>query len=329
MKSRSKELLDRAILAMVAAIEVYNKPGFPYRNESFSILAINGWELLTKGKWLELHGNRMQDLYVYEHRETKGGKRSKKRYIKRTRSDTPFTHELGYLAKQLVERKILDVSASQNIELMLEFRNCATHFYNQDSAFEARLYEIGAACVKNFVRAAHEWFSREVSEFSFHLMPLTFLNPPSSIQSSLLNTEESKFLAFLDGIDIPGADPESPYSVTVNVEFKFIRSKGKDAVPIHVTTDKSTLPVHLTEENILERYPWNYPTLTKKCQNLYQDFKVNKKYHEIRRNLQTNHRFGHQRLLDPSNAKSTNKMFFNPNIMTELDKHYNKKEPSP
>ncbi len=31
MKSRSKELLDRAVAAMVAAIDVYNKPDSPYR----------------------------------------------------------------------------------------------------------------------------------------------------------------------------------------------------------------------------------------------------------------------------------------------------------
>ncbi len=37
MKSRSKELLDRAIAAMVAAIEIYNKPGFPYRTESLKV----------------------------------------------------------------------------------------------------------------------------------------------------------------------------------------------------------------------------------------------------------------------------------------------------
>lgn len=31
MKARSKELLDRAVAATVAAIEIYNKPDFLYR----------------------------------------------------------------------------------------------------------------------------------------------------------------------------------------------------------------------------------------------------------------------------------------------------------
>ena len=50
MKSRSKELLDRAIAATVASIEIYNKPDFPYRSETLCILTIYGWELLLGAK---------------------------------------------------------------------------------------------------------------------------------------------------------------------------------------------------------------------------------------------------------------------------------------
>ena len=329
MRSRSKELLDRALLAMVAAIEIYNKPGFPYRNESFAILAINGWELLLKAKWLDLHGNRTQSLYVYEHRDTSKGKRSKKVYIKRTRSKTPMTHELSFLAKALVNRKTLDPAASQNLEIMLEFRDCATHFFNHNQAFETRLYEIGAACVMNFVNLIHEWYGHEAAEFNFQLMPLSFLDPPRGTRGSFLNTEESSFLAFLDGVDNPNADQESPYWVTVNVELKFIRSKAKEAVPVQVTKDESALKVQLIEENILESYPWNYLTLTERCRQRYEDFKINQRYHDIRGSLQTDGRFGHPRFLDPGNPKSSKKIFFNPNILAELDKHYAKKENSP
>ena len=310
MKSLSRELLDRAVLAMVAAIEIYNKPGFPYRNESFTILAINGWELLLKAKWLALHGNSKRSLYVYEHRLTSTGKRSAKKTIKRTRSNAPFTHELGYLARQLVNDKELDPSACQNIEIMLEFRDCATHFYNESPAFNARLYEVGAACVKNFVSAAREWFQRDVSEFDLHLMPLTFIDLPADVGALFLNNEESGFLAFVDGKGEANVDPESPYSVSVNVELKFTKSKSKDAFPVQVTTDPTALPVNLTEEDIRERYPWDYSTLTKRCKTRYEDFKENQTYHTIRKNLDNNERYGWLRYLDPGNTKSAKKIFF-------------------
>jgi hypothetical protein len=35
MKARSRDLLDRAVAAMAAAIDVCNKPDFAYRGEAF------------------------------------------------------------------------------------------------------------------------------------------------------------------------------------------------------------------------------------------------------------------------------------------------------
>jgi hypothetical protein len=45
---QSKELSEKSILAAVAAIEIYNKPDFHYREEAFALLATNAWELLLK-----------------------------------------------------------------------------------------------------------------------------------------------------------------------------------------------------------------------------------------------------------------------------------------
>ena len=103
MKSRSKELLDRAVAAAVAAIEIYNKPDFLYREEAFAVLAINGWELQLKAKWLTDHGNKVSSLSVMEPRSKKDGTKGKKLQIKPTRSGNPFTHGLDYLAKKLVD----------------------------------------------------------------------------------------------------------------------------------------------------------------------------------------------------------------------------------
>ena len=52
MKSRSRTLAGKSIDAMLAAIEVYNKATFAYREESFAILASNSWELLLKARLL-------------------------------------------------------------------------------------------------------------------------------------------------------------------------------------------------------------------------------------------------------------------------------------
>ena len=52
--ARSTRLLKNAEAALISAIEIYNKPAFGYREETFAILAINAWELLLKAKVLVL-----------------------------------------------------------------------------------------------------------------------------------------------------------------------------------------------------------------------------------------------------------------------------------
>lgn len=322
MKSRAKELLDRSIAAMAGAVEIYNKPGFAYRNESFAILAINAWELLLKAKWLALHNNQLRCLYVYEHRINKAGARSKKEYVKRTRSNTPFTHDIAYLSNRLRGLKILDPSAHDNLEAMLEFRDCAVHFYNDSPAFNERLYEIGAACVRNFAYSARDWFSREVGEFDIQLMPITFLNLPKDVTAFLLNVEEQQFLAFLDSIYDTNYEPESAYAVALNVEFRFVKSKGANVLHSRTTNDPSAFALRVSEEDIREKYPWDYFALNERCRARYKDFKINGEYHRVRKPLQEDERYAKVRFLDPTNPNSSKKVFFNSNILQELDKHY-------
>lgn len=325
MKARSKELLDRAVAATVAAIEIYNKPDFLYREEAFTVLAINGWELLLKAKWLADHNNKVSTLYVMEPRTKKDGTKSKQLQVKETRSGNPFTHSLDFLAKKLAETKGFDTNAWANIQALLELRDSSIHFYNRSGAFPVRLQEIGTASVKNFVAATKSWFGRDMSEFNFYLMPLSFVALPKQTEAVVLNHEEKKFLAFVESLEPANDDAESPYSVTVNIDIKFTRSKAKNALGVLVTTNPNAPEVRLTEEQIRDRYPWDYDRLTEECRKRYKDFKAAQKYHDARKTLLNDKRFGEIRFLDPGNLKSSKKPFFNPNILQELDKHFTKK----
>jgi hypothetical protein len=60
----SCELYRKASDIMLCAIEIYNKPTFAYRDETFCILAVNAWELLIKAKVLADNGERLEVLYV-------------------------------------------------------------------------------------------------------------------------------------------------------------------------------------------------------------------------------------------------------------------------
>ena len=43
-----RSLLDKSVGSMLSAIEIYNKPNFQYREDTFAILSVNAWELLLK-----------------------------------------------------------------------------------------------------------------------------------------------------------------------------------------------------------------------------------------------------------------------------------------
>ncbi|MEM2111576.1 MAG: DUF3644 domain-containing protein [Candidatus Bathyarchaeia archaeon] len=319
MKARSKELLDRAIAAMVSAIEVYNKPDFPYRGESFTILATNAWELLLKAKWLNKNKNRLSSLCVRQ------GKGEKKKRIKKTRAGNPITHSIGHLANKLLEIKELDENVRRNLEILEELRDSAIHFYHSNPDFDEKLQEIAIAAVKNFHVATKDWFGEDLSKFNFYIMPLSFVAPSSQQETIILNKAEQRFLKYLSQHEKQVGEYDSPYAVTINMEVKFVRSKEKSAMPIRVTKDPNAPAVRLTEEDIREKYQWDYKTLTEKCQQRYENFSINQKYHQYRKAFYEDDRYVHIRRLDPANPKSPNKKFFNPSILNEFDKYYRKK----
>lgn len=325
MKARSQELLDRAVAAMLAAIEVYNKPNFPYRAEAFAALAVNAWELLLKARWLVENKNDVSSLYV---RETpkQADKPARKPRVKKSRSGNPMTHGAEFLGKKLAEKGVLDQAAFKNLEALIELRDSVVHFYNRSPLFAQRLQELGAASVKNFVAATADWFQRNLAEFNFFLMPLSFIELPPTAEAIVLNPQEKKFLAFLDNLEPKTSDPSSQYSVTVNIDLRFTKSKAKDALAVQVTDNPNAPAVRLTDEQIRERYPWDYEKLTKECKNRYEGFKVNQEYHASRKALLKDKRYCYVRELDPGNPKSAKKQFFNPNILKELDKRFSRKK---
>lgn len=323
MKSRWSQLFDKSLAAIVAAIEVYNKPDFQYREETFAVLAINSWELALKSYWLREHGNKMSSLYVHERRENKDGTLGRRKVAKKTRSGNPFTHSLEFLLNQLHSNGELPLEVVSNLNAMIEIRDSATHFYNQSPLFAKRLQEVGMGCLKNYVEIAKSWFDFELSEYNFYLMPLSFLSAPSKMEGIPLNKEEVNIVSYIDSID--NSDPDGTYAVTVNVNIGFVRSKAKDALKIQIVrNDDDALKVELTEEQIRERYKWDYKQLNDRCRERYLDFKINPQYHSLRKQIIPDERFCNTRYLDPGNPKSGKKDFYDPNVLQFFDRHYTK-----
>lgn len=322
MKSRSQELLDKSIAAMISAIEIYNKPDFKYREETFTILAINGWELLLKAKWLREHKNKISCLYVKENKNNKNGSQSKKQITKTSQCGNPITHGLDYLSKKLIEKKILNEVAKSNIDILKEIRDSSVHFYQKLPAFSLRIQEVGSASLKNYIQALKDWFDLDIEGYNFYLIPLAFV-PITKLESVLkLNKEETNLVKYISSLE--AANDDSDYAVSINVDVKFTRSIGKDALEVHLSNDPSSTKIQLTRKQFKDKYPLNYESLTKECRSRYSDFKVNSKYHSIRKSLIGNPKFSNTEKLDEDNPNSPKQTWFSKAIFSELDKHYTK-----
>jgi hypothetical protein len=105
-------------------------------------------------------------------------------------------------------------------------------------------------------------------------------------------------------------------------------AKGKGGIDVGRVriTDNPTVPA-IREETILEYYPLNYGKLTALLRERYSDFKQDKKYHRIRKELSGRVQYCKIRLLDPGNPRGGSKHFFSQDIVAVFDEHYTKRVP--
>ena len=328
MKSRSRTLAGKSIDAMLAAVEIYNKPNFAYREESYAILAINSWELLLKARILQLSKNRISSILKYQKRQKVNGTLSEKLYRVKNRSGTYASVGL-FGAMDLLQNEYgdkIDPAVRENLELICEIRDNAVHFMNKGFDISKIVQELGTACLRNYLLLVRRWFAIDMSTYNFFLMPLAFVRDELKADIVSLNSDERKLIDFLR-LKTTSAEVanEDGFNVSLHLDIKFSRSKSGSAQKVIVTNDPDATPVTLSEEDIREKYPWDYQILTTRMKKRYSDFKQNKKYHDLRKSLEADERYCRKRYLDPAKKSGVGKCFYNPNILTVFDEHYTKK----
>jgi hypothetical protein len=328
--NRSARLLRNAEAALISAIEIYNKPAFAYREETFAILALNAWELLLKAKLLDTKKNDSRCLYIYSTKELAPGKQSTKKYVKRNRTGNKMTVGIAECIVRLEAEKIpVPEPVKTNLMALAEVRDNAIHFINASPQLSKQVLEIGTACLRNFIELGKQWFSLDLSSYSLYLMPIGFL-PSAEATAIAPSKDEQKVVNYLATLmkDAHEGDVQD-YHVSLDVNISFKRTSAAAANAIIVTNDlndPNAVHVNISEEDIRKQYPWNYADLTAKLHSRYIDFKENNKYHELRKKLAANPQYKKTRYLDPANTSGSRKDFYNPNIVPEFDKAYTRKK---
>ena len=321
------KFVEKAEAALIAAVEIYNKPSFQYREETFALLAINAWELLLKARLLKEGSNDPKVIRVYEARKTKTGKTSKKMYLKRNRAGNPLTVSLSGAIASLDKNAATRLSGDikSNLDALTAIRDSAAHYIHASPLLAKHVLEIAAASVKNFILVSQSWFDRDFSSSISLMLPLSFINAGKEADSVVVTRGENNLLKYLQGLAGAASDSNSQYAVAVRVQVKLERSKLATASKVQVTNDPDAVKVVMTEQDVRERYPWDYKTLGKKCSERYSDFKQDKQFHGLRKPLLADARYAHSRFLDPGNPKSGRKEFYSPAILDVFDKHYSRK----
>jgi hypothetical protein len=321
---RSQRFLHKSEAALIAAIEIYNKPDFRYREETFAILAVNAWELLLKAKLLLDNDNDIKCIYVYERRKSKKGMPTKKLFKKRNRAGNIQTLTIGQTIVE-IEKKgvIIPIGVKKNIDALVEVRDNSIHYISAGALLSKQILEVSTASVSNFLRLSKEWFGHDLSKYHLHLMPIGFVYPIKYRDGIIVTTDEANIVKYLsDIIKASDVDPADPYQVALTLHLKMKRSSADTAIKVAITDDPDATRVLLAEEDIRAKYPWDYTELTRRLKVRYANFKMSNDFHASLKPLKKELKYCMPRYLDPGNPKSAKKDFYNPNILKELDALY-------
>jgi len=317
----SAKLAEKSVQAAIAAIEIYNKPNFSYREEAFALLMSNAWELLLKAKWLLDHAESLDSIYEYVD-DGMGGKKPKI-----NRSGNALSHGVGYLVAKLRDDKDsgLEPACHDNFLALLEIRDNAAHFINKDLYLGRRVLEIGTASLRNYLFLATEWFQLDLSKYNFFLMPISFYHGFEAAEPATRTQypeQVQRLLEYLDGLEETPADESGKQHVALRMETKLVRGKDTAAVAFRWTDDPNAPAITVREEDILKNYPMTYRDLVNTVKRRYENFLENKDFHKIRQALEKDSKYVIVRLLHPANPTSSRQRFYNHNILQEFDRHY-------
>lgn len=320
------KFLEKAQAAITSAVEVYNKPSFAYREETFALLALNAWELLLKAKVLKDGDNDLKVIRVYEPRKTVKGAPSKKLYLKRNRAGNPQTISLGACLVALERTSArLTHEVKGNLVALTAIRDNSAHYISASPVLAKQVLEIASASVKNFVILAKQWFGRDFSDSLSLVLPLSFMSGAKEVDSVVVTADENRLIRYLQQLATIDSKTSSPFAVAVRLHVKLEKSSLATASKVEISKDPDAVKVTLSEEDIRDKYPWDYRELTKRLIDRYTDFKQDAHFHSIRKPLLQDERYVKSRYLDPGNPKSPKKDFYNPNVLQVFDQHYDRK----
>lgn len=263
--SLSTRMARSAISALVAAVEIYNKPTVEYREQTFAVLLVNAWEVLLKARIVQQNSNRIESIA----QRKEGSRYFQVDSVTKGRPTIGIESALG----------IVDIpgEVAENVREVLHIRNEAVHMGILHPHLAAQVLSFGTASVHNFVRLCLKWFGEPIS--IPYLLPVGFVGE-AQLARTAINVKQGQLLKRLEEVSAGAGDSEGDFAVSLSVDVRLNRRMGGGGV-IGPTHDPNAPRVNVTTDELKDMYPHSYRDLAAMCKARYGDFKANQKFNDI------------------------------------------------
>lgn len=225
-----KKLLGNSNAAIMAAIEIYNKPTFMYRDECTVILLLNAWELMLKA----ILSKNKQSVFYPKKRNQPYRTLSWKEALSRSSNYFPGT--------------VPHLPVQRNLEMLGIYRDNVVHFYNIGD-FGVMLYALAQTSIMNYRDVLFEIFGiRLENRINWQLLPLG-IRPPIDVVTYLAGQREPgsasavrQFLSELMKVteEVTQAEQDTGRLLTIfDVKLESVRKIGDADVVIGVDRDEN------------------------------------------------------------------------------------------
>jgi len=225
-----RKLVENAMAAMLAAVEIYNKPQVSYREQMTVILVVNAWELILKAALLKA---KRSIFYL---------KKPKQKYLSISLDDALERVRNASLWPGNID----GVAVTTNVQALAVYRDRAIHLYNAQGLGTV-IYPFLQTCVLNFRDFTQEMFQKDLAQaISWQLLPLGATAPPDAAQfmrvdSAAAASEEvrsfmTELRVLMDKASASGADP-SRIAVVYDIHMKSLKKMSSADLVVGVAAD--------------------------------------------------------------------------------------------
>ncbi len=304
--SISLEMARSSKAAMLAAVELYNKTAFEYREEAFCVLIVNAWEVLLKARIVSRNNAEIESIFL---RDAAGS-------IRRSRlTNSPLTISL----ERALNECDVPLAVQKNVESLFGVRNEITHLGPLHQGLRQKISQFGTASVANLSTLLQRWFNESIE--GTYLLPVGFIGDAVGVSAGP-SRRQNDLLRDLQRIASTSEVDDEEFSVALSVQIEIARMTSGDGT-IGISSDPSAPNVRISDDELLELYPATYDSMVEACGNRYQDFKRNANFRLHLRTMKADPEIARQRHLNPSRPSSVSQFFYNvAKVFDYLDEVY-------